>query len=64
MSATKYAYASSAVVRRAISAVKATGMTIGGVELLPDGTIRLVPVEAPRGEPANEFDKWDAAGQL
>ncbi|WP_156420465.1 MULTISPECIES: hypothetical protein [unclassified Sphingopyxis] len=64
MSATKNAYASSAVVRRAISAVKSTGMIIGGVELLPDGTVRLVPADTPRSEPANEFDKWDAAGQL
>jgi hypothetical protein len=64
MSATKYAYASSAVVRRAISAVKSAGMAIGGVELLPDGTIRFVPADAPRSEPANDFDKWDAAGQL
>lgn len=51
-------------MRRAISAIKSAGMAIGSVELLPDGTIRVVPAELARNEPANDFDKWDAAGQL
>ncbi len=57
-------YATTATVRRAISAVKSAGMQIGSVELMPGGAIRIVPAKQLPPGPANEFDRWEASGLL
>jgi len=56
------AYARATEVRRAVRTARDCGIDVGSVELLPDGTIRVSREREAR--PANEFDRWDAAGRL
>jgi hypothetical protein len=64
MSLHEHRFATKAEIRRAISAIRATGMSIGSVELLPDGSIRLHTSDAVINAAANDFDRLDADGLL
>lgn len=44
-------------VARAVRAVRAAQITISGVEIAPDGTIRVLTAPAAQ-EPASPFDAW------
>jgi hypothetical protein len=45
-------------VSRAVKAAQTAGLTIGKVEVAPDGTIRVIVANAPELSPANPFDQW------
>lgn len=47
-------------VERAVKAARAAGLDVGGVEVAPDGTIRVMTAtQAPAGA-SNPFDQWKA----
>ena len=47
-------------VVRAVKAAQAAGLTIGKVEVAPDGTIRVIIADAVESVPATPFDQWKA----
>lgn len=49
-------YATKAAVSRAVAAARACGIMPAGVELAPDGTIRILPQSA---KPADTFAAWE-----
>jgi hypothetical protein len=51
-----YRYATKAAVGRAVAAARACGILPGGVELRPDGTIRILP---PDAKPADAYTTWE-----
>lgn len=57
-------YACTTEIRRAVQTVRATGVDVTSVDLLPDATIRLSRAEAAGRPSTGEFDRWDAAGRL
>ena len=57
-------FARATEIRRAVQTVRATGIDVATVDLLPDGTIRLSRADATGRAPTGEFDRWDAAGRL
>lgn len=52
-------YASKAAIQRAVAAWRALGKEPAGIELAPDGTIRLTP--APANEAGSAYEKWKAS---
>lgn len=55
------ARATKAEITRAITAWKACGLVVGGLDVLPDGTIRIIaPVDKPRKTPqlTQELEPW------
>lgn len=48
-------YASKAEIVRLIQAARAAGVDVGGFEVSPDGTIRLLP---PQVSTMSDFDRW------
>ncbi|QSR15650.1 hypothetical protein CA833_00250 [Novosphingobium sp. KA1] len=44
-------------VVRAVKAARSADMTVSGVEIAPDGTIRILTTALPEA-PASPFDKW------
>ena len=59
----KHTHAKTATIRRAISAIEATGFEIGIIRLGPDGTIEVSRSVANQNE-ISEFDRLEAAGLL
>lgn len=57
-------YARRSEIARAVSAARANGVMVAGLELAPDGTIRISSIAASDKTTSNEFDHWDAAGRL
>lgn len=54
----KRAYPRTAEIRRMMEAAKAGGMEVAGVEISPDGRIRLLSPDAVP-KPQNDFDRWE-----
>lgn len=48
-------YVSKAQLKRLVDSARAAGIDFAGVEMAPDGTVRLLP---PAASPANDFDRW------
>lgn len=53
---TRARYATKAAIKRATEAARASGITPGGVELAPDGTIRIIPAAA---QPRDAWAQWE-----
>ena len=51
-------YASKAAIARAVAAWRALGKEPAGIELAPDGTIRLT--SQPANDGGSAYDKWKA----
>lgn len=47
-------------VARAVKAAQAAGLTIGKVEVAPDGTIRVIIADGNESAPLMPFDQWKA----
>jgi len=45
---------------RAVKAAQAAGLTIGKVEVAPDGTIRVIIADGTESAPTSPFDQWKA----
>ena len=50
-------YASKAAIQRAVAAWRALGKEPAGIELAPDGTIRLTPAPTNDG---SAYERWKA----
>lgn len=59
--ATKTAYPRRSVIERAIAAAKAAGIKVGGFEVDPDGTVRIL---SERAAPSSDdaYARWKAKG--
>lgn len=54
----KRAYPRTAEIRRMMEAARAGGLDVAGVEISPDGHIRLLSADAvPKA--VNDFDRWE-----
>lgn len=51
-------YATKAQIARAVEAWRALGKEPAGIELAPDGTIRLTPL--PQASEGSAYDRWKA----
>lgn len=51
--------ATEAKVRRAVKGAMDAGLPIGAVEIMPDGTIRLLPEQQPTDQDMNSVDLVD-----
>jgi hypothetical protein len=51
-------------IERVVSAIRASGVDVGEVEVGPDGTIRVTEARSCPREPQSEFDRWDQEGRL
>jgi hypothetical protein len=51
-------------ITRAVAVARDMGIAVSGIEVGPDGTIRVTSGRAPSSATDNEFDRWDAAGRL
>jgi hypothetical protein len=47
-------------VERALKAARSAGLTVGGVEVAPDGTIRVMVADGRESGPATPYDEWKA----
>ena len=57
-------YAGKVAVRRAVEAARGAGIDVGGVDLLPDGAIRILEARMTADQPQDLFSELEAAGQL
>ncbi|MGZ8286654.1 MAG: hypothetical protein ACXW27_08645 [Allosphingosinicella sp.] len=57
-------YPSQAAVERAIRAARAGGLDVGGVEVAPDGTIRVMEARAMPKPAEDLFDQLEREGRL
>ena len=56
-------YPRRAEITRAVEAAKACGIEVNGIEVSPDGSIKII--SGAGGTPSeSEFDTWDRAGRL
>lgn len=55
---TKATYPRRSVIERAIAAAKASGIKVGGLEVDPDGTVRILSERASPTDSA--YDRWKA----
>lgn len=57
-------YPGKVAIRHAVEAAKACGLDVGGLEVCPDGTIRIMDARAMPKLPADEFERLQAAGLI
>lgn len=55
MKAARARYATKAAIERAVTVARQCGITPGGIELAPDGTIRIIHGPESR---ASDYDRW------
>lgn len=48
-------YPNKQTLKRLVDNARAAGIDVAGVEMAPDGTVRLLP---PLADPASDFDRW------
>jgi hypothetical protein len=51
-------------IERVVKAIRASGVDVGGVEVAPDGTIKVTEARNCSPRPESEFDRWEASGRL
>jgi hypothetical protein len=51
-------------IARILSALRGNGITIGSIEISPDGAIRVTQFPTDLPSASNDFDRLDAAGLL
>lgn len=54
----KFRYPRKAEIERSVAAAKACGLDVAGIEVSPDGTIRIMEARAVADVPANDFDRF------
>jgi hypothetical protein len=58
------AYPTQRAIAHVVTAAKKLGVDVAGVEVSPDGTIRVVDARVATPPPASLFDKLEQAGKL
>lgn len=56
----RFRYPRKAEIERSVAAAKACGLDVAGIEVSPDGTIRIVEARAVTPPPVSEFDRYEA----
>lgn len=51
-----------ATIDRAVKAVVKAGLTVGGIEIAPDGTVRVDTIEKT-GHRDDDFEAWERASE-
>ena len=51
-------------IERVVTAIRASGVDVGEVEVAPDGTIKVIDARSCSPQPQSEFDQWEASGRL
>jgi hypothetical protein len=62
--ATKPTYAGAVAIKKTIDAARKAGLDVGGIEVAPDGTIRIMEARAMPKPAENLFDQLEAEGKL
>ena len=57
-------YPGKVAIRHAVEAAQACGLDVAGVEVSPNGTIRIMDARAMPKPPADEFERLEAQGLL
>lgn len=57
-------YPRKAEIVRAVEAAKLSGLDVAGIEVSPEGVIKIVEARAIPKQPESEFDRWDREGRL
>ena len=60
----KPAYATQAKIERAIKAARKCGLDVAGIEVSPDGVIKVVEARAAPATPENDFDRMEREGLI
>jgi hypothetical protein len=59
MSRSDASYPTKALIERTVNAARAAGVTVSGIEVLRDGTIRILSAVA--NDPSSSYDRWRAS---
>ena len=51
-------YPGAVAIKRAVAAAKAAGLNVGGLEICPDGVIRILDKADTPAQPADEWEQW------
>lgn len=51
-------------ITRAVAAARDLGIAVSGIEVSPEGKIRITSGSQDAAGASNEFERWDAAGRL
>lgn len=54
----KPAYPGKVAIRHVVEAAKSLGIDVAGIEVTPDGTIRVMEARAAPTQPKDLFDEW------
>jgi hypothetical protein len=61
----KPAYPGKVAIRHAVEAARALGLDVGGFEVTPEGTIRVLEARALTKQPADDlFSQLEARGEI
>jgi hypothetical protein len=60
----KPSYPGKVAIRHAIQAAKANGLDVAGIEVAPDGTIRILEARAMPEKQPDLFERLEAEGRL
>ena len=61
MTGSKSSYAVQKIIERAVKAAKDAGLDVGGVEVLPDGTVRVLTKESTQHDAFSDWKKQRGA---
>lgn len=56
----RISYPGKVAIRRAVQAARDNGIDVGGVEVSPDGSIRIIDMRAIPKQPVDEFERWES----
>ena len=59
---TKARYATTAKIKQVVGAAKEAGVKVGGVEITPEGVIRVLSERMAAQAPTDAYDDWKRAG--
>ena len=58
------AYPTDRAIRHVVRSARKLGVDVAGVEVSPDGTIRVVDARAVKPPPSTLFDELEATGEI
>jgi len=58
------AYPGKVAIRHVVEAARSLGLDVGGIEVSPDGTIRVIDARTLPAKPQSLFDQLEAEGKI
>lgn len=58
------AYPGKVAIRHAVEAAKACGLDVAGLEVSPDGRIKILDARTIPAQPVDEFERLEAKGLI